>query len=101
MLPKIKYIIIVCDDDQLCKQLHNSLKKQPAVAKTAVVNSVPELMEKALEEIPDTILLYLVQPQSTPAQWIRCIRQEISMDTIPIMVYSGVPDEKELRDLLV
>jgi DNA-binding response OmpR family regulator len=98
---KAKYIIIVCDDDELCKQLDNSLREQPAAVKTAIVNTVDQLMELVTTKAPDTILLYLVQAQSTPAQWIRCIRKETLMDSIPILVYSGAPDEKELRESLI
>lgn len=100
LLKTTKYIIIVCDDEELCQQLDQSLKEQPPVARTTIVNTLEQLKELVRQELPDTILLYLVQPQCAPAQWIRKIRNEKSMDNIPIHSYSGRPDAPDLRELL-
>lgn len=97
---KERYIIIICDDEELCKQLHNSFQAHPVIARTAIVNTLDQLKELAEEKMPDTILLYLVQAYCTPAQWIRSIRQDTKMDAVRILVYSGAPDAPDLRDLL-
>ena len=95
-----KYIIIVCDDEELCQQLDQSLKEQPPLARTAIVNTFEQLHELVAQETPDTILLYLVQPECAPAQWIKQIRNAKTMDNIPILSYSGEPDAPDLRELL-
>ncbi|RXK86361.1 response regulator [Filimonas effusa] len=100
LLTTSKYIIIVCDDEELCRQLDQSLKEQPPVARTAIVNTLEQLHELIAQELPDTILLYLVQPECAPAQWIRKIRNEKAMDNIPLLSYSGEPDAPDLRELL-
>jgi len=100
MLSKIKYIILVSDDEANASLLLDIIKGIARSVQSDVAKNFRQLSALLKKKLPDLIIIHFKKPGGRYGNWPGKLRKNDGIDKIPILIYPALPQKKELSDLL-
>lgn len=98
-MPRKLTILMVEEDDffaQICAR-HFALHK----GVTKVVKSFSEADKKLKRFFPDIIIIDVALEEKVGFKWIKDLRQQEAVKTVPIVVLTGLGDRDSIREALL
>ncbi|MDD5147191.1 MAG: response regulator [Candidatus Daviesbacteria bacterium] len=93
-----KQILIIEDEQVLLELLSDKFKDSGFVVSEAT--SAEDGIKKALQDLPDLILLDILLPKMDGLTMLKKLRQDPWGETVPVIVLSNLSDQKKVSEAI-
>jgi CheY-like chemotaxis protein len=100
MKSKIKYIILVSDNNEGTELLLEMMNEIARTVKTDIVKSFTQLFSLVAKKLPELIIMHFKKPGDGYSNFLAKIRKNKKMDKIPVLIYPVLPEKQDLLGFL-
>jgi len=100
MSSQLNHIILLCDDEKNGPEACHLIGSVDPFLQVHLVYNLDELLRALKTFIPKLIIVYVVGKDDIFSRYVKRLRKEMHLDSIPIYVYSVLPTREEIRNLM-